>query len=103
MLFGAGLIPIVMTFEGRNFDIFAGITAPIASLLAFRGGKVNRTLLGVWNLASLCLLINIVSTAGLNRPAVLMTMPFVWLPAFIVPVVFASHLFVLCRWWRGTL
>src|SRR5215213_3510734 len=35
-----GQVPIEMTFEGRNFDILSGITAPIVYFLAFRGGRV---------------------------------------------------------------
>ena len=97
------LVPIEMTFEGRNFDILSGVTAPIVYFLAFRGGRVNRTLLIIWNLAALALLTNIVTiavlafpspfqTIGLDQPNIGVTyFPFIWLPAVIVPIVFFCH------------
>ena len=47
------MIPQLMTFEGRNFDILSGITAPIIYWLAFRSGKTNRPLLIIWNILAL--------------------------------------------------
>jgi hypothetical protein len=103
-LFQAGLVPRLMTFEGRNFDILAGLTAPLAAWLAFRGGRINRPLLIVWNLLALGLLINIVAHAILSFPFPFQQMafeqpnrgvlyfPFVWLPSTVVPVVLFCHL-----------
>ena len=100
----SGQVPIEMTFEGRNFDILSGITAPIVYFLAFRKGEPNRTLLIIWNIAALALLTNIVTIAvlafpspfqmvGLDQPNVGVTyFPFIWLPGVIVPVVFFCHL-----------
>jgi hypothetical protein len=108
-LFQNSLVPVEMTFEGRNFDIVSGITAPLVYFLAFRNGKVNRTLLILWNLAALALLTNIVTIAvlafpspfqavGLNQPNVAVTyFPYVWLPSVIVPIVFFSHVASLWR------
>lgn len=102
-LFENSLVPIEMTFEGRNFDILSGITAPIVYFLAFRDAKVNRPLLIVWNLAALALLVNIVTIAvlafpspfqmvALGRPNIGVTFfPFIWLPAILVPIVFFCH------------
>src|SRR5215204_1548318 len=104
-----GQVPIEMTFEGRNFDILSGITAPIVYLLAFRGGRVNRMLLIIWNIGALALLANIVTiavlavpspfqTIGLNQPNIGVTyFPFIWLPAVIVPIVFFCHVVSLWR------
>jgi hypothetical protein len=98
-----GLVPIEMTFEGRNFDILSGLSAPVVYFLAFRNGRVNRPLLIVWNVIALGLLTNIVTIAvlafpspfqsvGLHQPNVGVTyFPFVWLPSVIVPIVFFCH------------
>ncbi|MGC2237939.1 MAG: hypothetical protein WA584_17395 [Pyrinomonadaceae bacterium] len=98
------LIPQIMTFEGWNFDILSGITAPIIFWLAFRGGKTNRTLLIVWNIFALLLLINIVTIAILSVASpiqkfafdqpnrAVLYFPFIWLAAIIVPIVLFSHL-----------
>jgi hypothetical protein len=102
----AGLVPQLMTFEGRNFDIISGVTAPIVFFLAFRTnkGRTNRVLLIVWNIVCLLLLVNIVTNAILSvpgpaqmqafdQPAVaVLHYPFVWLPSVIVPAVLFSHL-----------
>ena len=103
-LFQGGLVPQSMTFEGRNFDILSGITALVVYFLAFRGGRVNRPLLIIWNLFALGLLINIVSIAILAFPSIsphlpieaqnrgVAYFPFIWLPAIVVPIVFFTHL-----------
>ena len=105
----AGLVPVEMTFEGRNFDILSGITAPIVYFLAFRKGRVNRTLLILWNIGALALLTNIVTIAilafpspfqavGLDQPNVGVTyLPFIWLPGVIVPIVFFCHVASLAK------
>jgi hypothetical protein len=112
-LFQAGLIPQLMTFEGRNFDILSGITAPIVYWLAFRNGKINRPLLIGWNIFALLLLINIVVNAVLsfqtpfqrfafdqpNRG--LIYFPFIWLPSIIVPIVLFSHLAALWQLFKS--
>ena len=98
-----GLVPVEMTFEGRNLDILSGLSAPIIYFLAFRNGRVNRNLLIIWNIVALCLLTNIVTIAVLafpsrfqmiafEHPNIGVTLfPFVWLPAVIVPIVFFCH------------
>lgn len=102
-LYQSGQVPVEMTFEGRNFDILSGITAPIVYFLAFRGNRPNRPVLILWNLAALALLTNIVTIAilafpspfqmvGIDQPNIGVTFfPFIWLPAVIVPIVFFCH------------
>ncbi|HTD93548.1 MAG TPA: hypothetical protein VK644_07045, partial [Chitinophagaceae bacterium] len=65
-IFLAGLIPQLMTFEGRNFDIISGISAPIIYYLVFISRKAGRRLLLAWNLLCLGLLINVVAIAVLS-------------------------------------
>lgn len=103
-LFQAGLVPQLMTFEGRNFDLLSGLTAPLIYWLAFRGSKTNRPLLIVWNILALGLLTNIVVNAFLSFPfafqqfafdqpnRAVLYFPFVWLPSVIVPIVLFCHL-----------
>ena len=106
-LFQKKFVPEAMTFEGRNFDILSGLTAPIIYWLAFRNGKINRPLLIIWNILALGLLINIVTTAILSFPFPFQQMafeqpnrgvlyfPFIWLPTVVVPLVLFSHLISL--------
>jgi len=97
-------IPQLMTFEGRNFDILAGITAPIIALIAFRKDEINRPLLIIWNISSLLLLTNIVVHAILSLPSPIQQLafdqpnravlyfPYIFLPAIVVPIVLFAHL-----------
>ncbi len=103
-LFQEKWIPQAMTFEGWNFDIVSGITAPIVYFLAFRGETVNKPLLIIWNAVALILLAIIVTTAVLAFPSpvqqiafdqpnrAVMYFPLIWLPAIVVPIVLFAHL-----------
>jgi hypothetical protein len=98
-----------MTFEGRNFDILSGLTAPIIFWVAFRNGKINRPLLIGWNILCLLLLLNIVTNAFLAFPGPFQQFafdqpnrgvqffPFIWLPSIVVPIVLFCHLASLCQ------
>jgi hypothetical protein len=102
LLFTQNLLPVQMTFEGRNFDIVAGITAPIVAYLASRG-KISRGGLIAWNVFGLCLLINIVVTAVLSTPSpwrifmnepanyIVTYFPISWLPGLLVPLAYYLH------------
>ncbi len=99
-----GLIPIYMTFEGYNFDIISGITAPIVYYLVFVKKTLGERFLLFWNFFCLVLLINILTIAVLSAQTPLQQLafdqpnigvtyfPFVWLPAVIVPIVLLSQL-----------
>lgn len=112
-LYQAGQVPQLMTFEGRNFDVFSGISAPVIAWLAFRGGKINRPLLVIWNLIALGLLLNIVINAVLSFPFPfqqfafdqpnrgVLYFPFIWLPSTIVPIVLFCHLVSLWRLFKA--
>ncbi len=103
LLYLGKTVPELMTFAGSNPDIISGITAPIAVLLFWRKGKLNKVGLLIWNLACLALLVNIVLRAALSVPTPLqqfgfeqpniaiLYFPYVWLPGIVVPVVFAAH------------
>jgi hypothetical protein len=98
------VVPEVMTFEGRNFDILCGLSAPFVYYFGYVKNILSRKVLIVWNIAGLLLLINIVVTAVLSAPLsfqqfafdqpniALFYFPFIWLPCFIVPAVLFTHL-----------
>jgi hypothetical protein len=101
-LFMHKTVPQAMTFEGHNFDILSGITAPVIWFLT--RNNTNSNLLLIWNFLCLGLLLNIVITASLAAPfefqqiafdqpnIAILYFPFVWLPACVVPLVLLSHL-----------
>lgn len=106
LLFIDNLLPEQMTFEGRNFDILAGLTAPLIAWLA-HSGRISRSGLVLWNILCLALLVNIVAIAILSTPTpvrvfmnepantVVAYFPVSWLPGFLVPLAYVLHFFSL--------
>lgn len=103
-LYLRGAVPQLMTFEGRNWDILAGLTAPLVYYLVFRRQVLGRRGLLVWNVLGLVSLLNIVVNAllaaptpwqrwGFGQPNVaVLYFPYVWLPSLVVPLVLLAHL-----------
>lgn len=102
-LFTYKMVPELMTFEGRNFDILMGISSPIIGWL-FLKQKINKEILLIWNIVGLLfvlfILINGVLSSelpfqqfGFEQPnRGINYFPFVLLPATIVPIVIWTHL-----------
>jgi hypothetical protein len=98
-LYVVGAIPAIMTFEGRNVDILVGLTAP---LIAWRclAGRARAAVW--WNVAGILILLNVVVRAQLSTPTFrffvtqppvtfIAYVPWIWLPAFLVPLAWALH------------
>jgi hypothetical protein len=103
-MYERGVMPVQMSYSGRNFDIVTGGTALVVAWLVFAGRGGRRLVLG-WNVLGLLLLVNIVTVAILSTPRfryfgddrlnVWVTYPpFVWLPAVMVLAALAGHLVV---------
>lgn len=102
-LFVYKLVPELMTFEGRNFDILAGITAPLIGTLILTR-KISNWLLIIWNVLALLLVVFIMINGilsselpfqqfGFEQPnRAVLYFPFILLPAVIVPLVIYTHL-----------
>ncbi len=99
----AGVVPVQMTFEGRNLDVLTGLTAIPVAIVAWGAQRRGWRLALAWHTAGIALLINIVSIAIRSVPGPLRTYaaepantiighaPFIWLPAFLVPVALLGH------------
>jgi hypothetical protein len=97
-------VPGVMTFEGRNFDILCGLTAPLIYYWGYIKNALSKGVLLAWNMVCLLLLANIVITAILSAPfdfqkeafgqpnIALFYFPFIWLPCFVVPTALLAHI-----------
>lgn len=106
-LFINAAITELMSFEGRNFDILAGMTAPFVGYFGISRSKMGKISLLAWNFVCLGLLLNIVINALLSAPSpfqqfgfdqpnvAILNFPVSWLPAFIVPLVLFPHLAVI--------
>jgi len=101
-----GAVPRIMTFEGGNWDILMGLSAPLVYGLV-RRRQIGRGVLLAWNGLGLALLANIVVVAVLSAPSpiqrlafaqpnvALLHFPFGWLPAVLVPLVLLAHVAAL--------
>jgi hypothetical protein len=104
------LVPVQMTFEGRNWDIVSGVSAAAVAWLAAKR-QAPRWLVLLWNCVGLALLLNIVVIAVLSMPTPLRRFhnepvnsfiayfPYIWLPTFLVQLALFGHLLVF-RWLR---
>lgn len=103
------MVPELMTFEGRNWDILSGLSAPLIYYFGYVKKRIGRKVLIVWNLICMGLLFNIVIHAVLAIPTPfqmhafdqpnigVLYFPYILLPAIIVPAVLLAHLVCLVQ------
>jgi hypothetical protein len=103
-MYERGIMPVEMSYSGRNLDIVTGATAIVVAILV-RSGIGGRRLVAAWNVLGLALLVNIVTVAILATPRFMyfgpesvntwvMYPPFVWLPAVMVLAALTGHLLI---------
>lgn len=108
-LYLEGVVPVQMTYAGRNFDIVSGASALLLGWWITRRRDVPRGLVLGWNFLGLALLVNIVAIAVLSTPTSFRqfmdgpantlpsAFPFVWLPTILVQVALFGHLILFRR------
>ena len=108
-LFMYKTIPVELTFEGRNFDIISGVTAPIVYYFGFIKQTLSKKLIISWNIICIGFLFNVVLNSILSSPLLfqkfefnqpniaVLNFPFVFLPSLIVPIILFSHFVVIRR------
>jgi len=107
-LFLAKEVPVIMTYHGWNYDILIGVSAILLIIyLFFFKRNLPKYVLLIWNYIGLLFLINIVIIAILSAPLpvqqfafdqpnlAVIKFPYILLPAFIVPVVFLTHILAI--------
>ncbi len=103
-------LPVQLTYEGWNYDIITGITAPLLALWIWKRGA-SRALILSWNIMGLALLINVVGTAILSAPTpfqvfslggtetfLVVHYPYIWLPMVLVTAALFGHILIF-RWY----
>ena len=107
LLFLAEAAPVQMTFEGRNYDILVGLTAPMVAYFCDKKKKWSTLVAVVWNIVGLSILLNIVTIAILSMPTPIRVFmnepantivgyfPIIWLPGILVPIAYSMHFFSL--------
>jgi hypothetical protein len=104
-LYLEGVIPVEMTYAGRNFDVVSGLSAAVLAVLLAKGWR-GRAVVIAWNVLGLALLANIVAVAVLSTPTGFQVfadgppnrlpsmVPYVWLPTVLVQAALLGHLLV---------
>ncbi|MCB0532925.1 MAG: hypothetical protein H6574_17010 [Lewinellaceae bacterium] len=105
-----GLAPVEPTLEGYNFDILAGITAPVVAYWGFQRKLMPSRVLKLWNYLGLLLLANVVSIfmTLILKPALwgypeipirpeFGTMPYMLIPSVLMPLAVFLHFFSLAQ------
>jgi hypothetical protein len=113
-LYLQGMLPKAATFEGYNFDIVIGITAPLTGYYFFNKGTTGKILVLIWNIAGLLTLSVVVFIllthayfyGHLNEnesilPKGLGQFPFIFLAGFFMPLAVFMHLYSIIRLTRN--
>ncbi|HZI29549.1 MAG TPA: hypothetical protein VFD64_15375 [Gemmatimonadaceae bacterium] len=108
--YNEGLMPVQMSYSGRNFDIISGVTALVVGFWLATGDRRNwRPLVFTWNTLGVVLLLNILVVALLSAPTKfrvfmnepantwITSAPWVWLPTVMVFAALLGHLLVYRR------
>jgi hypothetical protein len=101
-----GVMPMQMSYSGRNYDILTGISAGLLAWWLSRA-RVPAWVVHAWNLGGFALLVNVVAVAIVSTPifrwfgderlnTFVAYPPFVWLPAVLVTAALMGHVLV----WR---
>jgi hypothetical protein len=97
-----GLVPRMMTFEGANFDVVIGASAPIiAWLLATQ--RIGRRVALVWSVVGILMLVNVIVRSVLTTPGpthlitsdfanrAVTLFPYTFIPPFLAPLAMILH------------
>lgn len=104
-----GLVPRSMTYSGHNFDILTGLSAAFMTAWLVSRRKPGKWVLVAWNFLGIALLGIVVVTAVFSIPSsvqrwafeqpniLVVSAPWVLLPAALVPAVLWAHLAALFK------
>jgi hypothetical protein len=106
--YAEGLMPVQMSYSGRNFDIITGMTAAVLGLVLWKR-EVSPWFVRLWHVMGVLLLANILTVAMLSTPMPfrkfwnepanvwITQVPYVWLPAVFVLFAILGHVLIARR------
>jgi hypothetical protein len=103
----SNVLPLELTFEGINYDIIIGLTAPVVGSLAFSQKMLNKEIVLGWNAIGIVLLI--ISTTlllfdleeNVKSKAAFSQFPYLFAFGFLYPASFYAHALVIYRIIKG--
>jgi len=109
ILYAAGRLPAPFAPVAGWGDIFIGATAPLVAWLAYQQGTNARLIVWIWNVIGTLDLIAAVGLGVISSPgpmrlifaepgsAIMTTLPWLLIPGFLVPLLFAVHIAIFIR------
>jgi hypothetical protein len=97
-----GMVPKMLTFEGANFDIVIGASAPFVAWLVSRR-RIGRRIAVGWNVIGILMLLNVTVRSVLTTPGpthwitsdlanrAITQFPYTFIPAFLAPLAMLLH------------
>lgn len=105
-----GIIPKEATFEGLNFDILMGISAPLMAYFAFRKPKVNLKIAFAWNILGVLMILFVAFIIGMSlyNPSIFgyklspvsgkfVELPYLLIAGFLAPLAIFMHALSLAK------
>ncbi|CAH0999441.1 hypothetical protein LEM8419_00741 [Neolewinella maritima] len=111
-LYTAGYVARAMTYAGYNFDLLPGLLGPLVGYAVFKRQWLGARWAIGYNVLGIAVLLSVVIIAvfsaetgyqrfGLGQPTVaIFYLPFVWLPAVVVPLMLWAHFISLGKLMR---
>lgn len=109
ILYAAGRLPAPFAPVAGWGDIFIGATAPLVAWLAYQQGTNARLIVWIWNVIGTLDLIAAIGLGVISSPgpvrliftepgsAIMTTLPWLLIPGFLVPLLFALHIAIFIR------
>ena len=109
ILYTAGRLPAPFASAAGWGDIFVGATALPVAWFAYRRPTNVRSMIWIWNVIGIADLINAVGLGVISSPgpqrlifvepssAIMTTLPWLLIPGFLVPLLFAVHIGIFIR------
>ena len=109
ILYTAGRLPAPFASAAGWGDIFVGATALPVAWLTYRRPTNVRSMIWIWNVIGIADLINAVGLGVISSPgpqrlifaepssAIMTTLPWLLIPGFLVPLLFAVHIGIFIR------
>ncbi|HXB08893.1 MAG TPA: alpha/beta hydrolase [Puia sp.] len=110
LLVRKGLLPVQLSFEGRNFDIVTGLLAFPVGYYCFVKKTWPSTIALLFNIGGLFMLLNAITISTLSMPtplrvfqnqpdsSLLTKFPLIYLPGLLVPLAYTLHILSLQQW-----
>lgn len=102
----AGLVPAILTYDGANFDLLIGLSAPVVAWLLLTGRLAPRGAIA-WSVIGIAMLVNVVVLSILTTPGpthfitsdvanqAVTLFPYTFIPGLLAPLAVLLHVLAI--------